>query len=487
MSRIFISYSSKDYRHFVNQFVKRLDSKVYSGEVWIDKKLTGGQDWWATILSQIQKCEIFVYVISKSSLNSRYCQAEYHYAVQLNKKILPVIIQKGIVLPEYISKWQVVEFFHGANNIDAFEDFYAAIKNLDSIPNEPLPVPLPSHPTEPPIPFDELPGIFRWLRERLPEVALTIGVTVVAGIIIGEGRFAPPPTSTYTNTPTPDLDTPTATYSPAPDTPISPIGITPTTPIPPTPDGTATEVADALDRARNFTGTNIDWKTLYPNGFSQTFNGVEMVLVPKGCFMMGSNDGDSDEQPMHEQCFHAPFWIDKYEVTNVQFGSVGCEDWSSEPNQPRNCVTWFEARDYCAGRDARLPTEREWEYAARGVSNWVYPWGNNFATKNAVFDDNSGGKPAVVGSRPGGVAWIGAQDLSGNIWEWTSSWYGDYPYAVNDGREGIEDSNNNYIYRVLRGGSFVGSTDLLQTANRFRNNPDVANYYRGFRCSSSIK
>jgi iron(II)-dependent oxidoreductase len=235
----------------------------------------------------------------------------------------------------------------------------------------------------------------------------------------------------------------------------------------------------ALDRATNFTGTNDDWKALYPNGFVQTFNGVEMVLVPKGFFLMGSDN----ENLGYKTCF-TPYWIGRYEITNLQYGSTGRYTGN---NRPREYVTWFEARDFCQSKNSRLPTGAEWEYAARGVSNWVYPWGNNFATKNAVFDDNSGGKPAVVGSRPGGVAWIGAQDLSGNIWEWTSSWYRDYPYAVNDGREGIEDSNNNYIYRVLRGGSFVGSTDLLQTANRFRNNPDVANYYRGFRCSSSIK
>lgn len=109
------------------------------------------------------------------------------------------------------------------------------------------------------------------------------------------------------------------------------------------------------------------------------FNGFAMMLVPVGCFMMGDDISRfEDEKPAYEVCFDVPFWIDKYEVTNAQYASTGCTDWSSEPQQPRNCVTWFEARDFCAGRDARLPTEAEWEYVARGPDGLVYPWGNTY-------------------------------------------------------------------------------------------------------------
>ncbi len=271
-------------------------------------------------------------------------------------------------------------------------------------------------------------------------------------------------------------DTPTATYTPS---------NTPT----PTATNTLTPLEQALKLAWNFTGTNGNWKIIYPNGFVQEFNGVEMVLVAKGCFMMGSNDNTADEKPVHEQCFDAPFWIDKTEVTNAQFGSIGCEEYSSEPNQPRNCVTWFEARDFCEARDARLPTEREWEYAARGVANWVYPWGDEFVADNAVFSENSGGKTATVSSRPGGSSWVGALDMSGNLWEWTSSWYAGYPYAEDDGREDLVNSSNNneYTYRVLRGGSLGDFSNLLRAANRDWNVPDDTNFSWGFRCLSSLK
>jgi formylglycine-generating enzyme required for sulfatase activity len=199
--------------------------------------------------------------------------------------------------------------------------------------------------------------------------------------------------------------------------------------------------------------------------------------------MMGSDEGDDDEQPVHEQCFDAPFWIDKTEVTNAQFRSVGCENTSSEPNQPRNCVNWFEARDFCASRDARLPTEAEWEYAARGVSNWEYPWGDEFVAENAVFGDNSGGKTANVGSRPGGASWAGALDMSGNVWEWVSSLYVDYEYNLDKSESDIDNTSA----RALRGGSFGVDSFILRAAFRLWLYPVGPSFNWGFRCSSSLK
>jgi Tol biopolymer transport system component/serine/threonine protein kinase/formylglycine-generating enzyme required for sulfatase activity len=211
----------------------------------------------------------------------------------------------------------------------------------------------------------------------------------------------------------------------------------------------------------------------------QDFNGVEMVLVPAGCFMMGNDpDAPGGAEDGGTQCFDEPFWIDRYEVTNQQYGSTGCDENSSEANQPRNCVNWFEARDFCQLRDARLPTEAEWEYAARGPDNWVYPWGSDFVAENVVYAGNASNYPGAVGSREGGRSWVDAYDLSGNLAEWVSSWHLDYPYDRNDGREMDLGVN----YGVVRGGSFSDSDDGLRAASRVRARSGFDASNLGFRC-----
>jgi formylglycine-generating enzyme required for sulfatase activity len=130
---------------------------------------------------------------------------------------------------------------------------------------------------------------------------------------------------------------------------------------------------------------------------------MNMALIPAGCFNMGSTDLQLDEaldscdrfygatkcqydfsqteQPSHEVCFEQPYWIGVTEVTNQQYGSSSSTDMKAmyrAPSWPRETVTWAQALDYCQSRGARLPTEAEWEFAARGPDNLIYPWGNEF-------------------------------------------------------------------------------------------------------------
>jgi formylglycine-generating enzyme required for sulfatase activity len=216
---------------------------------------------------------------------------------------------------------------------------------------------------------------------------------------------------------------------------------------------------------------------------TQVFNGVEMVLVPVGCFMMGSNTF-VEEEPIHEQCFEEPFWIDKYEVTNTQFASFGGESehasWWNIFLRPRENITWYEARAFCEEkRGGWLPTEREWEYAARGPDAVIYPWGNEFA-ENVVYTDNSGEQTAEVGRKPDGSSWVGALDMSGNVWEWTSTIYRFYPYTIEDGRENRDFHNTS---RVIRGGSFENAANFLRAAYRNWNYQGLPNNTIGFRCA----
>lgn len=216
---------------------------------------------------------------------------------------------------------------------------------------------------------------------------------------------------------------------------------------------------------------NEDWIVI-----EQEFNGVVMVQVPPGCFLMGSWRGRRDEQPAHEVCFDSAFWIDRTEVTNAQFGSQGA---FAGDDRPRENLTWFEARDHCAARGARLPTEAEWEYAARGPDSLYYPWGDEFDENLLVFDANFNNETAPVGSRPDGASWVGALDMSGNVWEWVSSLYRPYPYRADDGREAPDDPAGARVYRGGLGSYIDYGTSA---ATRFHAPADSRDWFRGFRC-----
>ena len=247
----------------------------------------------------------------------------------------------------------------------------------------------------------------------------------------------------------------------------------------------------------------------------QEFNGIEMVLVPAGCFQMGNENSLAEEQPVHQICYDQPFWIDRTEVTVSQFAKFlndrpepvdnydrwlhvwGINDnihyqlklteqiWQpifSLENQPLENVTWIGATEYCAWREARLPTEAEWEYAARGPDNYLYPWGNQFVRENIVrFKGNN----PDVGSKPQGASWVGALDMSGSVFEWTSSLYYSYPYDPLDGREASLEEDL-VSHRVFRGCAWYHdeeANDNLTAAGRFDAPPDFANWYYGFRCA----
>ncbi|PJF29502.1 MAG: hypothetical protein CUN52_08070 [Phototrophicales bacterium] len=209
----------------------------------------------------------------------------------------------------------------------------------------------------------------------------------------------------------------------------------------------------------------------------ETIDGYEMVLVPPGCFMMGSTYGRRDELPEHQICFDKAFWIDRTEITNAQYGSDGA--WTGA-NKPRTNLLWTEARDFCIGRGGRLPSEAEWEYAAAGPSDWVYPWGNTFFADRLLFDKNWFGQPVDVGKYPNGASWVGALDMAGNVWEFTRSIYKPYPYDPTDGREDMNDETSR---RVFRSGVYSYIDYGVANSIRFWVRPqDSRDWFIGFRC-----
>ena len=228
---------------------------------------------------------------------------------------------------------------------------------------------------------------------------------------------------------------------------------------------------------------------------------MEMVYVPEGEFTMGSPDseGDGDEHPQHTVSLGA-FWIDRYEVTNDQFRQcveagacvppTTCD--SGEPtygeaekrDHPVVCVNWHDAEAYCRWTGARLPTEAEWEKAARGTDGRRYPWGDEWDVGRCNTAEGGKGGTMPVGSHsPTGDSPYGCADMAGNVWEWVADWYdGDY-YSRSP------DSNppgpNLGDYRVVRGGSWFSDQLRAHSAYRRRHNPGYSRINYGFRCSVS--
>jgi len=234
---------------------------------------------------------------------------------------------------------------------------------------------------------------------------------------------------------------------------------------------------------------NADWTPV-----TQEFDGVEMVLVPPGCFTMGDDDGLL-ESPAHEQCIDAAFWMYRTEVTQANYlrlggevssaigfngeGTEGNPDRYLGDDRPAHSITWYEASNFCDNRGGRLPTEAEWEYAARGPDSLVYPWGDEWDENRATWYGITSEQLSTVGSIPEGASWVGALDMSGNVWEWTSTIFDNYPYNADDGRENPDDDAN---LRVIRGSAYLNEPDEFKAMSRAAIEPDDARFSRGVRC-----
>lgn len=209
---------------------------------------------------------------------------------------------------------------------------------------------------------------------------------------------------------------------------------------------------------------------------AEVFDGYNMMLVPPGCFDMGLDEGDLDQQPVEEFCIDYPFYIDQYPVSNSEYGSSGA---FRGADRPRDSVSWVEASDFCNQRGGRLPSEAEWEYAARGPDGLLYPWGTVANETLLAFLGNSDGRTVLRGEFSGGTSWVGAEDMVGNVWEWTSSIYLEYPYRRDQARENVSDTDS---LRVLRGGSANNRLSETTTVNRFARTPSSGYALIGFRC-----
>ena len=227
-------------------------------------------------------------------------------------------------------------------------------------------------------------------------------------------------------------------------------------------------------------------------------DGAPMVLIPAGEFTMGSEKGDDDEQPIH-RVFLDTFYLDKFEVTNGRFAKF-VEAIHSEPpwgfkeketpvlqaDQPVRWVNWMDAVGYCLWAGKRLPTEAEWEKAARGTDGRVYPWGNEPPTPaQAVFGLKEGDEAvSPVGHREKGQSPYGVHDLAGNLYEWTRDWYDEQFYTTNPAvnPRGPDEGST----KVQRGGSYTNTPYRLRSSFRTKGDPTEHDPHVGFRCAHDV-
>jgi iron(II)-dependent oxidoreductase len=223
-------------------------------------------------------------------------------------------------------------------------------------------------------------------------------------------------------------------------------------------------------------------------------DGATMVLVSAGEFWMGSDDESDDEKPRHRVTLDA-FYIDRYQVTNAiyqKFMSAtrhpAPAQWNDSdfngPQQPVVGVSWEDAVAYCAWAGKRLPTEAEWEKAARGTDGRKYPWGDSWDASRANSHESGHGKTVEVGSYPTGVSPCGAHNMAGNVWEWVADWYVEGYYGRSPERNPRGPDTG--TYRVLRGGSWLDGPIDLRAANRHGYSPDFRVDLIGFRCARGL-
>ena len=229
-------------------------------------------------------------------------------------------------------------------------------------------------------------------------------------------------------------------------------------------------------------------------------NPENMVLVPRGEYIMGSND-HQDEKP-HNVVLDA-YYIDKYEVSNKDYkdfmkttGHAAPAYWDdprlNKPEQPVVGVNWYDGSAFCESKGKRLPTEAEWERAAKGPDGHAhYPWGHQLDASKANYGQMVGYTTAVD-SYPEGVSGYGAYNMAGNVFEWVSDWYDPRYFNVSPAMNpqgpatGLNFANQGPV-KVLKGGSWLAPSSSLHTSHRFWNQPENNSYGvgLGFRCAQT--
>ncbi len=480
MGHIFISYSHTDaeYAHAL------ADSLHGMGlEVWIDARLDYGSQWPLEIQKQLDSCDAFILIMSPRSFASDWVQSELQRAKRKLKPIFPVLLEGD-------EPWLSVEstqFYDVRNGGFPDNKFYSALKRVVSVSQEAKTfnnMPKPTSNTAP-------------VRRSQPKTNMGIILAVAGGAVLVSlvcltvlfikwfpgGTFSPPVvTATVEFVGSVIQENPVVETTPTEEQDSILVSSPTDTQFPPT----FTAVPPTLT------------STPYPVEITDD-RGLTMRLVSAGEFTMGSNNGDTNEYPPHKVKLKA-FYMDVYEVTNDEyrncvdvgkctspaFSTLGgfLSSYYDNPqygDYPVVYVNWLQARTYCAWRGAELPTEAQWEKAARGADGRTYPWGEGIGCTSSNYA-YCVGTTSEVGRFRKGTSPYGLYDLSGNVWEWVADWYSE-TYYQNSPSPSDPSGPDVGTYRILRGGSFVDDENLQRSSFRNRDLPENYNWNIGFRCA----
>lgn len=505
--RVFLCHSSND-KLAVRELYQKLRAESWI-QPWLDEEeLYPGQDWNMEIEKAVEAADAIIVCLSKGSITKEgYIQRELRivldfadYKPEGTLYIIPVRLEE-CEPPRRLRAWQYADYFEGQRD-RAFQRLLVSLKKRADglgLPIDSKLADLEREATEKvareKAERERVERELAWRRAmqediRASEVIIRTKKHVLNSRLLGIGGiilFVLIFGGFGLNYLLKNLPVATATVSPSLHTPTLKSPTLTSVPFTPTPQPTKTPIpTPTLGIGSTMTGEK----------------GETLVYVPAGEFTMG--DGANDA-PIHKVYLDA-FWIDQTEVTNKQYKACvdagTCEPPSSQksnthPNYYGNpefddypviYVSWDKSNRYCevwAGGD--LPTEAQWEKAARGTDAHVYPWGNgmpNAKLSNLLNYNTIVGDTTEAGNYFDGASIYGAYDMAGNVWEWGNDWYSETYYQSSNSSDnplGPESGN----YRVLRGGSWNSVDDGVRSAYRGMSDPSYADIYRGFRCSRS--
>ncbi len=498
--RIFISYRRADTSFAAGRIYDRLIARFGDEAVFMDvDTIDAGVDFVKVLEESVQSCDVLVALIGKQWLiakdtdggrrldNSKdFVRIEIVAALNRNIRVIPVLVN-GVKMPsstelpenlKILSRRNAVQVKHDTFNSDARRLISALENALEAAENSNI---LQSQEIKKALKHKKMKGITQLFHGKA--VLISLGIIVFACLIFGARYIFP-------NTPTSDFSTPThetietsITLAPESENLTKTPEEVPVTP--------ATDIPDTED-----------------NMMTSSIDGMILNYIPAGEFKMGSQNGPDDEFPAHSVYLDS-YWIDQTEVTNAKYALCveagkcdspkftksylhenyyGNVDFS---NYPVIYVSWDDANNYCSWAGRRLPTEAEWEKAARGgLEEKKYPWGNNDPickerrNYGAKYDDNAQcnhtGTERIETYPPNSY---GLYDMSGNVWEWVADWY-DENYYANAPKENPQGPKIG-DFRVMRGGAWSSDKYDLRSASRYRDYLTTSHSYIGFRCSRS--